>query len=184
LEATGLATKTVNSVIAIYVGREGFATRGKEHDGRLSYEAGIAEAKSAFLESQASGDPQVILFTEYTYISQELELCPETDKYSRQSLTNARQSFRDAFLVLQVVEDSAIYQGVDKAFPHHKDYRYGGFPKDAFHIACMAHKTRLQNILRSPGIDPIEKDLLEQRVANLATAQNGYATKQQKALTV
>jgi len=79
-------------------------------------------------------------------------------------------------------EDSVIYQGVDKAFPHHKDYRFKELPKDAFHIACMSHKTRLQNILRSPGIDPIEKDLLEQRLVNLSAAQSGYAVKQTRAL--
>jgi hypothetical protein len=54
--------------------------------------------------------------------------------------------------------------------------------KTAFHIACISHKTRLQNILRSPGIDPIEKSLLTQRFENLSTAQGGYIEKQKKAL--
>ena len=71
---------------------------------------------------------------------------------------------------------------VDKATPHHKDYRVSGFPKDSFHIACDSHKTRIKNILRAPGIDPIEKSLLKQRLANLPTAQNGYVEKQKKAL--
>jgi len=182
LAPIGLAAKVYDAVINIYAGRKGFATRGKEQEGRISYETGIEKASKTFKEAQASADPHVIIFAEYTYLSQELELCPETDKYSLKSLTAAKQSFDDAFLVLQVVEDSAIYQGVDKAFPHHKDHRFKELPKDAFHIACMAHKTRLQNILRSPGIDPIEKALLEQRLANLSAAQNGYAVKQQKAL--
>ena len=45
----------------------------------------------------------------------------------------------------------------------------------------ISHRTRLQNILRSPGIDPIEKSLLKQRFANLATAQSGYIEKQKQA---
>ena len=182
MDSIGLASNVAEAVLNIYAGRRGFATRGKEQEGRISYEIGIDMASEAFKEAQNSSDPQALALAEYAFISQELELCPKTDKYSLQSLTSARQSFDDAFLVLQVVEDSVIYKGVDKAFPHHKDYRFKEFPKDAFHIACMAHKARLQNILRSPGIDSIEKFLLEQRLANLSTAQSGYLAKQEKAL--
>jgi len=69
----------------------------------------------------------------------------------------------------------------DETTPHNGKYRVSGFPKDSFHIACIGHKTRLQNILRSPGIDQIEKALLKQRFANLSTAQHGYIEKQKKA---
>ena len=61
--------------------------------------------------------------------------------------------------------------------------RVQGFPKDAFHIACISHKTRIQNILRTPGVDSIEKSLLKQRFANLPMAQISYIKKQKKALT-
>jgi len=54
--------------------------------------------------------------------------------------------------------------------------------KGAFHIACIAHRTRIQNMLRTPGVDPIEKALLKQRFANMSTGQNGYVEKQKKAL--
>ena len=43
-----------------------------------------------------------------------------------------------------------------------------------------AHRTRLGNILRSPGIDPIEKELLQQRLENMPVAQVGYVEKQKK----
>ena len=66
--------------------------------------------------------------------------------------------------------------------PHNGKYRVSGLPKDSFHIACIAHRTRLQNILRTPGIDPIEKTLLKQRFVNLFAAQSGYIEKQKKAL--
>ena len=52
----------------------------------------------------------------------------------------------------------------------------------SFHHACISHKTRLKNILRSPGINLIEKALLRQRLSNLSTAQSGYIEKQKKAL--
>ena len=87
------------------------------------------------------------------------------------------------FRVLKIVEDSTLYHAVEEAIPHDKKYRVGGgYPKDSFHVACGSHKTRLENILRSPGIDPIEKSLLKQRLINLPAAKNGYIEKQKKAL--
>ena len=129
------------------------------------------------------GEKKIMILAEYTFLTQELQFCEKSDKDSLNSITKALQMFDDAFLALQAVEDSG-YKIVDKTTPHHKDYRVGGgYPKDSFHVACGSHKTRLQNILRAPGIDPIEKALLKQRLANLPTAQNGYIEKQKKALS-
>jgi len=100
--------------------------------------------------------------------------------YHRQTACNA--VCHDAFLALKAAEDITLYQGVEMAIPHNKKYRIHSFPKDAFHIACIAHKTRIQNILRSPGIDPIEKALLKQRYINLSASQSGYVEKQKKAI--
>jgi hypothetical protein len=182
LEIIGLVDSINEAALAIDFGRKGFAAKGKAEEGRISYEDGIAQALSAFQEAQATADPQTIILAEYTFLSQELEFCEKTDKDSLSSLTQAIQSFDDAFLALQAVEESG-YKTVDKAFPHNGKYRFSGFPKDAFHIACISHKTRLQNILRSPGIDPIEKALLKQRFVNLCAGQGGYVEKQKKALT-
>jgi len=113
----------------------------------------------------------------------ELQFCNETDTDSHSSLMQAVHSFDDAFRVLDVVEDKTLYAAVDKSYPYHnKKYRIGEFPKDAYHIACQSHRTRIQNILRTPGLDQIEKSLLKQRHANLSTAQKGYAEKQKKTL--
>jgi hypothetical protein len=183
LDPTGLVNRIITATASIDSGRKGFAFIGKEREGRISYEKGIALAMSAFKEAQATADPQTIILVEYTFLTQELQFCDKSDKDSFTSLIQAVQSFDDAFLVLTIVEDSPKYQIVDKALPHHKDYRVkGGYPKDSFHVACGSHKTRIQNILRAPGIDPIEKSLLKQRLLNLPTAQNGYIEKQKKAL--
>jgi hypothetical protein len=179
----GLVDSIHAAAASIDIGRKGFATRGKAEEGRISYEEGIAEALTAFKEAQTTADPQAIILAEYTFLAQELQFCDKSDKDSLNSLTQAIQSFDDAFLVLGIVADNALYQAVEKAIPHNKKYRVGGsFPKDSLHISCISHKTRLQNILRSPGIDTIEKALLKQRFANLSTAQNGYIEKQKKAL--
>jgi hypothetical protein len=182
LARTGLLSSIAEAAIAIDFGRKGFATRGKEHEGRLSYEHGIALALSSFKDAQSTADPQIIILVEYTFISQELQFCEGTDKDTLSSLNQAIQSFDDAFLALKTVEDATLYQGAETTYPHSSKYRINGFPKDSFHIASISHKTRLQNILRSPGIDPIEKALLKQRFTNLSAAQNGYIEKQKNAM--
>jgi hypothetical protein len=163
LDIPGLVNSINNAAIHIDSGRKGFATRGKEHEGRINYELGISNAMSAFQQAQSTADPQALILAEYTFITQEFQLCAKSDKDSLNSLAKAIQFFDDAFSALKVVENKTLYQGVEDTTPHDKDYRVGGFPKDAFHIACHGHKTRIKNILRTPGLDPIEKALLKQR---------------------
>jgi hypothetical protein len=182
LDLIGLIDKINEAVISIDIGRKGWATKGKEPEGRVAFEEGIALALSAFVIAQVSAEPQALLLAEYTFILQELQLCIENDLDSQSSLTQAKRNFDDAFLAIQIVEDATLYKGAEKTYLHHNKYRINGLPRDAFHVACFSHKTRLQNTLRVPGIDPIEKALLKQRLANLLTAQSGYITKQKKAL--
>ena len=178
MELIGLIDNINSASLAIDFGRKGFATKGKAEEGRSSYEHGIALALSAFKDAQSTADPYAIILIEYTFLIQEQHFCDDSDKDSLISLKKAIQFFDDAFLVLKLVEDKSFYQSVENSHPHDKKYRVSGFPKDSFHIACGGHKTRLQNILRSPGIDLIEKILLKQRFANLSTAQKGYIEKQ------
>ena len=182
MDLLGLVDRITAAEINIDSGRKGFAIRGKEQEGRILYETGIARALLAFQEAQSTFDPYTIILAEFTFLSQELELCSKEDS-SISSLTQAIHNFDDAFLALEVVENNILYQAVDKATSHHKDYRIKSYPKDAFHVACGSHKTRLKNFDRTPGIDPIEKALLKQRFANLTTAQAGYIKKQKKILS-
>jgi len=183
LDLNGYVDSINEAVISIALGRKGFAIIGKEREGRISYEDGIAKAMTVFIEAQTTDDPQVPILTEYTFITQEYQLCDKSDTDTLNSLIKAIESFDDAFLALKAVKDSPLYRGTELTFPHNGKYRVSGYPKDSFHIACIAHKTRLKNILRTPGLDPIEKDLLKQRLVNLSAAQNQYIEKQKKALT-
>ncbi len=176
-----LAGNIANATTLIEAGRRGFATRGKEQEGRINYEDGIERAMSAFQEAQTTADPQTIILAEYTFLTQELEFCEKTDKDSIASLAKAIRFFDDAFLALETVE-GLHYEIADKTIPHDTKYRVKGFPMDAFHIACHSHKTRLKNILKTPGLDPIEKALLKQRLVNLSAGQGGYVEKQKRAL--
>jgi hypothetical protein len=184
LDKIGLVTRITTATKNIDSGRKGFAIRGKEQEGRILYEDGISEAMTAFKEARTTADPETILLAEYTFITQELQFCEKSDKEALSSLTQALQFFDEAFPVLKIVEDKTAYQYVDKSLSHHKrEFRFKGFPKDAFHVAFGSHKARLQNILKTPGLDQIEKALLKQRLANIKAGQKKYVEMQGKALT-
>jgi hypothetical protein len=183
LDPTGLLRNIYEAALRIDSGRKGFAIIGKEREGRINYESGIALAMETFKEAQAAADPETILLAEYTFITQELQFCEKTDKESLSSLTQALQFFDEAFPVLKIVKDKTLYQAVDKSLSHKREFRFKGFPKDAFHVAFGSHKARLQNILKTPGLDPIEKALSKQRLVNISTGQKKYVEMQGKALT-
>ena len=181
MELIGYINSITTATANIDFGRKGFAIKGKAEEGRVSYEKGITEAMLIFHEALLSADPHAIFLLEYTFIFQELNLCDKSDTDTINSLTNAVQGFDDGFLALEVVK-SEFYKEAEKTYPHHKDYRIKGYPKDAFHVACGSHRARLKNILKTPGLDPIEKNLLKQRFANLSTAQNAYIELQKKTM--
>jgi hypothetical protein len=183
LDLAGLINSITTATASIDSGRKGFAIIGKEREGRINYEKGIAVALSAFKEAQATADPEIIILAEYTFITQELEFCEKSDKDAINSLSRAIRFFDDAFLVLKIVKDKILYQAVENSYPHDSEYRIKSFPFDSFHIAIRGHKGRLQNILKTPGLDPIEKVLLKQRFDTIKAGQEGYLEMQRKALT-
>jgi hypothetical protein len=187
LAKIGLVSSIADAALRIDLGRKGFAIIGKEREGRISYEKGIAQALAAFQEASNqrfadTADPETIILSEYTFISQELQFCDKTDKDSLSSLNLAIQRLDEAFLVLKIVEDKTIYKAVESAFAHKREFRFRGLPKDSYHVACGSLKTRLGNILKTPGLDLIEKSLLKQRFKNLSAGQSGYIEKQKQAL--
>lgn len=182
MDLTGLLNNIYSAVYSIDKGRKHLATDGLEHAGRLFYEDGISTALGTFKNAQASADPQTMILVELTFLRQELQFCDEADTITHSSLILAIQSFEDALRSLKIVEDSTFYRGAEATYPTASKYRYHGFPRDAIHLACAAHRTRLQNSLRTPGINMIEKSVLIQRAANMPVIQAAYAEKQRKAL--
>jgi len=182
MDLTGLVHNIVNGTLKIDKGRKYLATDNLEHAGRLSYEDGISIALDTFKNAQASADPQTMILVELAYLKQEFQFCDETDTITRSSLTQAVQSFDDALRSLKTVEDAVLYKAAETTYPRASKYRYHSFPRDAIHLACTAHWTRLQNSLRTPGINMIEKTVLTQRAANMTTIQAAYTEKQRRAL--
>jgi hypothetical protein len=182
MDLTGLIARIHSAAAYIDNGRRGLDTNGQEHEGRLSYELGISSALMIFQEVQTIGDPQTFVLSEEAFLQQELYFCDEADNTAKSSLTKAIQSFEDSLRCLKTVEDPAAYRAAETTFPTDTKNRVKTFPRDAVHQACSAHWTRLQNSLRTPGINMKEKAVLNQRSANMKTAQTSYIEKQRKAL--
>ena len=77
MDQTGLLNNILVSANNINEGRKGFAIPGKEGQGRLSYEDGIALAMAAFQEARRSADPRAIILAETAFLTQELQHCAE-----------------------------------------------------------------------------------------------------------
>ncbi|MCL2319438.1 MAG: hypothetical protein FWC45_05080 [Treponema sp.] len=182
MDPAGLLNSILSAAASIDKGRRYLAADSFEHVGRLSYEYGISLALTTFKKAQGSVDPQIMILIELTYLQQDLQFCDENDSFTRSSLTQAIQSFEDALRSLVTVENRALYKAAETTYPKTTKYRYHGLPRDAVHLACAAHRTRLQNSLRTPGINMIEKTVLAERAANMVTIQAAYAEKQRIAL--
>ena len=183
MDLAGFLSKILLGVTNIDKGRKYLATNGLEHDGRLFYEDGIATTLDIFKSAQTSANIQTMILVELTYLQQELQFCDETDTITRSSLMQAIQSFEDAIRSLKIVENSILYEAAEATYPIARKYRYHGFPRDAVHLACIAHRTRLQNSLRTPGINLIEKTVFSQRAGNMNTIQAAYLETQRKAVS-
>ena len=178
---TGLVNNILSGTYDIDKGRKYLAADGLEHAGRIFYEEGISITLDAFKAAQSSADPQTMILAEQTFLKQELQFCDEADTITHSSLTQAIQSFDDALRCLKIVEVTALYQAAEATYPTAPKYRYHGFPRDAIHLACAAHRTRLQNSLRTPGINMIEKAVLTQRAANMTAIHAAYVEMQRRA---
>ena len=186
MDRIGLIRDVYDSVENIDQGRKWLSTKGYEPNGRIIYEDGLSTAMDSFQAAQAHAvnDLKSLILAEKTFIMQELQFCDSSDMQAIASLERAINSFDDALRVLEVVSEPLLYDAVEKSYPTFGKHRYKGMPNDAFHTACTAHRTRIGNILKSPGINMNEKRLLSQRSSNMATAQSVYLDMQKTSLGI
>jgi hypothetical protein len=173
------------SAFMIDQGRKWLNSDGLEHEGRISYHQGLALALLAFRQAQAAASTELKLLmrAEQTFLGQELQFCTPTDTNAKTSLKTAIREFDEGFAALDVLQDTENYTIADKILSTRQEFRYKSMPKDAFHVACAGHYQRITNILKAPGINLNEKELLEQRRSNMATAQSVYLEKQRAVLS-
>jgi hypothetical protein len=184
MDRIGLETKIFIYSQNIDLGRKGLRKQGQEPAGRLNFEDGINGSIAVFAEVRDSGDIELMILAEIYFLKQELSFCENSDTPTISSLTQAIDSFKDVLLALEASKDKVMYKGADKTHPHHQIYRIYGMPKDALHIACIAHRTRLGNMDRVPGVNPLEKGFFQVRRDNMTTLQKMYLVKQQEVLSI
>lgn len=182
MDPAGLISRILDAVERIAKGRKGLDTDGEEHEGRIWYEDGIAKSLAVFQEARSAGDLRSLIVVEIAFLQQEIEFCAEGDAKTANSLTQAVQSFDDALRCLKTVETPDAYRYVEASYSTVSQYRYQGCPRDAVHLAAVAHWTRFQNSLRTPGVNMREKAVLEQRAANMKTIQSIWLAKQRESL--
>ncbi|MDR3247444.1 MAG: hypothetical protein LBT39_01545 [Treponema sp.] len=174
-----MLSNLIDSANKIDAGRKSLAVRGREPEGGILYKEGISGALTAFQEAGVTAEPQTIVLAEIVFLQQELQFCSKDDGNAQNSLTQAIQSFNDALRAFEVVLDAG-YKIVEKTYPQNSKHRFHQMPKDAFHIACISHRTRIQNILRVPGMNMTEKTVYQQRFTNMTIAQESYFKLQEK----
>jgi hypothetical protein len=183
MDKNGLINKMSAAVSTINEGRRGIVTPGGTENGRINFEKGHVLAMRTFQEAAASGDVELILLAEYLFVTQELADSEGDEPEGKASAEAALQSFDDAFLALKAVEEGVAYHIAEQTFPHRSQWRYKGLPRDSFHVACIAHKTRLKNGLSRLGLPKLDRELAKIRIAALGAIQQVYVEKQQTVLS-
>jgi hypothetical protein len=182
MEKTGSINKRItDNAVLLNRGRNLLHIEGKAEQGRIFFASGVSGAMQAFKEAPVFNEPKPIIQAEQFYLFQELEYTDKKDKLRLSSLNHAITSFDDALKALSTLESPREYKSVEKSYPNTDKYRVKGLPKDAFHIACSSHKTRLMNDLKG-ALSSSEKELIKQRITNLDTAKILYTEKQRLAL--
>jgi hypothetical protein len=182
LEKAGLIADMVAAVAAIAAGRDTLEIDGMEHEGMVNFKKGNGAAAALYAGAMNSNDCELMLLAEYTYLSEEREHAEDDQRGAEASAAAALQSFDDAFLALQAVEDADFYKCAELTFPHRKGWRYNGCPNDAFQLACAGHITRINNGLSRFGINRRDRELAQLRIQMFELAQEVYLAKQKKAL--
>ncbi|GHT39505.1 hypothetical protein AGMMS49965_05710 [Bacteroidia bacterium] len=184
MEKIGLVDRIALSVHNIYLGRKGLATEGGEIEGRILLSDGLLEALTVFKEAgaNANNDIETVILVDIAYLTVEQHHCRATETGLLTSMNVAIESFKDALRAYKAVQDAVGYKTAEMTYSRQQKYRYRGMPKDAFHNACLSHRARLNNNLRTAGINDIELDVYKQRITNMIAVQSAYLARQQSAL--
>jgi hypothetical protein len=182
MDQNGLSIDIFNAGWYIAKGRKSVFIQGEEQEGRKNFERGHALARKTFQEALDTGDVQLVLLAENLFVAQELAESEADEKEGIASAKKAIERFDDAFLALEVVAHSDVYHLVDKAFPHDREHRHNGLPRDSFHVACDSHKARLKNGLSRIGIAKLDRELAKVRLAAVNAIQEVYCGMQEQAL--
>lgn len=127
-------------------------------------------------EIQKCGDILTLITAEMSFFIAAMVQSRQQER----SIEMAKKQFQEALLSLQIIEDLAVYQKACQTYAA-KTRDAEGLPKDSFRLFLKSHIARLANQLSSPASE-VESKLLQQRRANLNTAEKLYKEKQRNPL--
>lgn len=131
-------------------------------------------------EIQNTKDLEIILYAEKFCVSQDIQKNLFSVQQGR-SLKASLKEYNNGLKSVEAVEDKKSYRAAEKTYPLQK--KEAGLPIDGFRQFARSQISRLDNSLKSPP-SALDKDILEQRKANIETCVEIYKKKQLKALTV
>ncbi len=131
-----------------------------------------------------SGDLDLILAVEGVFLRNDLDRHANS-KGMADSLVAALAELGSAERHVQLVRDPAAYKAIDETYSLPKNRlpkgNAAGVPHDEARQFFKSHATRLLNQDRS-RLDPEEKQLIDQRKANIRAAEKVYTALQRQAL--
>lgn len=162
------------------------------HKGTLASREGVLEEKglnrtlSLLKQTGASGDVDLIVdiervSLEYRLNTLNFSTAPDRDRQEKSSLKAGIQRTEEAVEALKGVRKGSAYK-TRLLTTTRKELDKDGLPKDSFRTFVTGQIASINNQLRS-SIDPTKKDILEQRIENLRTAETLYKGLQRQALS-
>jgi hypothetical protein len=171
------------AVVLIEEGRRKHFIEESALEGLQQFKEGSELLRQAFIDAKATGDVELILRAEHSFLSSQIAAGNPDETRAHASAEKGLEVIEDALRALKTVSGSTVYKGVELAFPRHgKAYRYKGLPKDAFHVCCESHIARLNNGLTRYGVSDIDRELIKLRVGTLAAIEEIYCNMQRKVL--
>jgi hypothetical protein len=184
MEKNSLLIDISYAVRLIEQGRRKHFVTGQAEEGLSDFKDGSAALHQTFTSALATKDLELILSAEYYFLEAGIEEGAPDEVFAKGSAEAGLEVIEDALLALKAVADSTMYKGVDLAYPHHdkKKWRYKDMPKDAFHVFCASHKSRLQNGLTRFGVSQIGRELITLRFDTISAIEEIYCEMQRQAL--
>jgi hypothetical protein len=172
------------AVRAIEEGRTKHFTPGQAEEGLAAFMEGSALLKQSFLDAKATGDIETILRAEYDFLSNAIIEGDSDETFAKSSAEAGLEVIEDALNALKALALGDAYKAVDLAYPRHdkRAWRFKDMPKDAFHVFCASHKSRLQNGLSRFGVSKIDRELVKLRIDTINAIEEIYCERQRQTL--
>jgi hypothetical protein len=177
-------TDIFDAVVLIEEGRRLHFVEDTALQGLKRFKEGSALLTKAFLDAKATNDLETILKAEYDFLAAGIASGSPDETLAKGSAEAGLDVIDDALRAIKAVQSDDGYKWVDLAYPRHdkRTWRFKDMPRDAFHVFCASHTSRLQNGLKRYGVSAIDRALITLRVDTINAIEEAYCAMQRKAV--